>query len=64
MNTINILQLNTLALKDVIHLRASAMEDNGVEAQSVEEVKAESKLIEVIEDCTTNFDDSKFCGLG
>lgn len=40
------------------------MEDNGVEAQAVEEAKAEGELLEVIEDCTTNFDDSKFCGLG
>lgn len=39
------------------------MEDNGVETHAVEEAKAKSKLFEVIEDCATDFDDSKFCGL-
>ena len=40
------------------------MEDDGVETHTVEEAKAESKLLEVIEDCTADFYDSKFCGLG
>jgi len=40
------------------------MEDDGVETHAVEEAKAESELLEIVEDCTTNFDDSKFCGLG
>lgn len=63
-NAIDILRLNTLTLEDIVHLWASAMEDNGVETEAVEKAKAESKLLEVIEDCTSNFDDSKFCRLG
>ena len=40
------------------------MEDNGVKTHAVEEAKTESKLLEIIEDRTTNFDDSKFGRLG
>lgn len=40
------------------------MKDNGVETEAIEEAKAESKFLDVIKDCASNFDDSKFCRLG
>jgi hypothetical protein len=39
------------------------MEDDGVESHAVEKAETKSKLLEVVKDCTTDFDDSKFCGL-
>lgn len=63
-NTVDVLRLNAFTLKDVVHLWTSAVQDNWIEAQAVKEAKAESKLIEVIEDCTAKLDDGEFCGLG
>ena len=63
-DAVDVLRLNALALEDVIHLWASAMKDNRVETEAVEETEAESKLLEVIENCPSNFEDSKFCRLG
>ena len=40
------------------------MEDNGVEADAVEEAEVESKLVYLVEDGTADLDDGEFCGVG
>lgn len=62
-NSIDVLRLNALALEDVVHLRASAMEDDRVETETIKEAKAECEFLEVVKNSAANFDDSKFCGL-
>ena len=63
-NAILVHRLNTLTLENVVHLWARAMEDDRVETEAVKEAEAKSKLLEVVEDSASNFDDCKFCRLG
>ena len=37
------------------------MEDNGVEADPIEEAQAEGQLVELVENGTSDLDDGEFC---
>jgi hypothetical protein len=47
------------SLEDVIQLRACAMEDDGVEANTVEEGERKREFLDVIEDRTADLDNGK-----
>ena len=59
-NSINVIGDDTGLFQDSIELRSGTMKYYWVKSNTVKERKTKSKLVEIIKDSTTNFDDSEF----
>jgi hypothetical protein len=57
---INIIWDHTFPFHDIIELGTPAVEDDGIQANTVKETETQSKLIELREDAATDLDDGKF----
>ena len=62
-DTVNVLGNNSLPLDNPVELGSSAMEDDGVESNTVQEADAEGQLIQLVENGTSDFDDGELGGL-
>ena len=62
-NSINVIGDDTSLFQDSIELRSGTMKYYRVQSNTVKERKTKSKLVEIIKDSTTNFDDGKACGV-
>lgn len=63
-NTVDVIRNDALLVHDIIQLGTGAMYDDRVQSNTVEEAKTESKFIEIVENSTADFDDSKLCRMG
>ena len=62
-NSVNVIGDDTGLFQDSIELGSGTMKYYWVQSNTVKERKTKSKLVEIIKDSTTNFDDSKACGV-
>lgn len=63
-DTVDVVRNDTGTLDDVVELGASTMEDDGVEANTVEEAEVEGELVYLVKDGTADLDDGELCGVG
>ena len=60
-NPVNVIRHHPLCLDDTVELRTRAMQNDRVQANPVQEAKAEREFVDLVEHGTTNLDDSKLC---
>lgn len=63
-DTIDVVWDDTFCFDDVVELGTCAVENDGIEADTVEEAKTEGEFIELVEDGASDLDDCELCGLG
>lgn len=63
-NTIDVFWDDASAFNNLVKLGPSSMEDDGVEANAIEETEAKSEFIKLSKDGTANFYDCKLGRLG
>ena len=63
-NAVDVVWDDTRALDDAVELGAGAVEDDGIEADAVEEAEVDCELVDVVEDGAADLDDGEFCGVG
>jgi hypothetical protein len=63
-NTIDVFWDDAAAFNDLVELGPSSMEDDGIEADAIEETEAESEFIKLAKDGTADFYDRKLGRLG
>ena len=62
-DAINVLGRNSLPLNDSVKLGSPAVQDDGVESNTIQETNADGQFIQLVEDGTSDFDDGEFGGL-
>ena len=62
-DTVDVVRDDTSSLDDLVQLRTRAMDDHGIQPNSVEETEAECKVIELVENCPSNLDDGELGGV-
>ena len=63
-DTVNILGDDALPFNDPVELRSAAVQDDGVESNTVQETDTEGQLVQLVENGTSNFYDGELGGLG
>jgi len=63
-DTVNVFGDDPLPLDYFVELGSSAMQDDGVESNTIQEADTEGQLIQLVEDGTSNFDDGELGRLG
>ena len=62
-DTVNVFRYNSLPLDNLVELGTSTVQNDGVESNTVQETNAEGQFIQLVQDCTSDFDDGEFCRL-
>lgn len=59
-NSVYVIWNNTLAVHNLVQLGTCTMQNNGVEAHTVQEAQAQGQLVEVIENSAANLENGEF----
>jgi hypothetical protein len=62
-NPLDIIRNDALALHDIVQLRARTMQYDRVQSDTVQEREREGKLVDLVKDGTSDFDDGELGGV-